>query len=465
MAGLFKGMASPSATSSIPKRVVTREYPENRDTLTFPERFRGQVVMPHDEQGDHNCTACTLCEKACPNGSISILTTKNIASKRVLGQFVYRLSSCTLCNLCIEACPFDAIKMGHGFEMASYDREDLDFDPQQEGGPLKWPCGDVFFYGVGAVLLALALVTVTARNLFRAALSLLGVLWCTAMLFILLKAEMVALVQVMVYIGGIMIFVLYAVLLTSELGGKMPRPSGFPAWPAACWPPSPSSPCCWPCPAGPRGPRWTSSVPAPRRRRPISPPSRPWASGSWIRVPDGFLIPFELISVVLLAAMVGAIALARQGGSRGRKAPREPGLLPGPVRGPVRHRRLRPAHAPQLHRRPHVPGTDGERGPHQLRRLRPLRRSPALVRGWRLSPPTASGTRERGRSSRSSPWASRRRKWPWPWPSSSPCTASAGTWTSPDWTASVDSAALRLDAAWTGRRRRASCCCPCCPSC
>ena len=84
---------------------------------------------------------------------------------------------------------------------------------------------DLFFYGVGGVLLALAILTVTARNLFRAALSLLGVLWCTAMLFILLKAEMVALVQVMVYIGGIMIFVLYAVLLTSELGGKMPRPS------------------------------------------------------------------------------------------------------------------------------------------------------------------------------------------------------------------------------------------------
>ena len=82
--------------------------------------------MPHDENNDHNCTACTLCEKACPNGSISILTTKNIASKRVLGQFVYRLSSCTLCNLCIEACPFDAIRMGHGFEMAGYTREELD---------------------------------------------------------------------------------------------------------------------------------------------------------------------------------------------------------------------------------------------------------------------------------------------------------------------------------------------------
>ena len=126
VAGLFKGMAVTLRYLVSPRKVVTRQYPENRETLAFPERFCGQVVMPHDEQGEHNCTACTLCEKACPNGSISILTTKNIASKRVLGQFVYRLSSCTLCNLCIEACPFDAIRMGHGFEMASYAREELD---------------------------------------------------------------------------------------------------------------------------------------------------------------------------------------------------------------------------------------------------------------------------------------------------------------------------------------------------
>lgn len=124
--GLVKGMNVTFRYFRKPSRVVTREYPENRDSLKFPERFRGQVVMPHDEQGEHTCTACTLCEKACPNGSISILTTKNIASKRVLGAFVYRLSSCTLCNLCIEACPFDAIRMGHGFEMATYTRDPLD---------------------------------------------------------------------------------------------------------------------------------------------------------------------------------------------------------------------------------------------------------------------------------------------------------------------------------------------------
>ncbi len=124
--GLFKGMNVTMRYFRKPSRIVTREYPENRGTLKMSERFRGQVVMPHDEKNEHTCTACTLCEKACPNGSISILTTKNLASKRVLGAFVYRLSSCTLCNLCIEACPFDAIRMGHGFEMATFTRDPLD---------------------------------------------------------------------------------------------------------------------------------------------------------------------------------------------------------------------------------------------------------------------------------------------------------------------------------------------------
>ena len=109
-----------------PKEIVTEEYPENRGTLVMHEAFRGKVVMPHDEQDEHKCTACTLCEKACPNGSISILVTKNEASQRVLGQFVYRFSQCTLCNLCVEACPFGAIEMDTSYETSVLDKTTLD---------------------------------------------------------------------------------------------------------------------------------------------------------------------------------------------------------------------------------------------------------------------------------------------------------------------------------------------------
>lgn len=178
---------------------------------------------------------------------------------------------------------------------------------------------DAFFHGVGALLLALALATVLARNLFRAALSLLGVLWCTAMLFLLLKAEMMALVQVMVYIGGIMIFVLYAVLLTSELGGRMPRPSGF----RAAWGLAAALACLAPLVGVAR---WTArstvEVVGPGAEPPIGNLAPLKALG--LRLldpgPDGFLVPFELISLVLLAAMVGAIALARHGAGAGEAA-------------------------------------------------------------------------------------------------------------------------------------------------
>jgi NADH-quinone oxidoreductase subunit J len=171
---------------------------------------------------------------------------------------------------------------------------------------------DLFFYGVGAALLGLALLTVTARNLFRAALALLGVLWCTAMLFILLKAEMVALVQVMVYIGGIMIFVLYAVLLTSELGGKMARPSllkvlgGLAASAAFLSMLLALSKRVSETTVDIVGP---GAVPDPANIASLK------VLGLRLLDPgaQGFLVPFELISILLLAAMVGAIAIARQG--------------------------------------------------------------------------------------------------------------------------------------------------------
>jgi len=123
---LFRGLTVTMGYLLNGKRVVTEEYPENRATLTMHGRFRGAVVMPHDENGDHNCTACGICEKACPNGSISVLATKSISGQRVLGRYVYRFSQCTLCNLCVESCPFDAIRMGQVYEAATTDKSTLD---------------------------------------------------------------------------------------------------------------------------------------------------------------------------------------------------------------------------------------------------------------------------------------------------------------------------------------------------
>jgi NADH-quinone oxidoreductase subunit I len=112
------------------KEKLTQQYPDNRDTLVLPERFRGEVIMPHDENNEHACTGCTACELACPNATIKIITKFDVdeatgKKKKAIDTFVYHLELCTMCNLCIEACPTDAIKMGQGFEHSVYDRSKL----------------------------------------------------------------------------------------------------------------------------------------------------------------------------------------------------------------------------------------------------------------------------------------------------------------------------------------------------
>jgi NADH-quinone oxidoreductase subunit I len=105
---------------------ITEQYPDNRLTLNLAERFRGEVVMPHDEQNEHACTGCTACELACPNGTIKIVTKQEITAegkkKKAIDTFVYHLELCTMCNLCVEACPTAAIKMDQTFEHSVFDR-------------------------------------------------------------------------------------------------------------------------------------------------------------------------------------------------------------------------------------------------------------------------------------------------------------------------------------------------------
>ena len=109
-----------------PWKIVTEQYPENKKTLKMHERYRGRLEMVEDEQGNNRCTACGMCERACPNASINVLSTKNIAGKKVLGRYVYHFASCTQCGLCVEACPFGAIVMSPAFEVATTDPSSLE---------------------------------------------------------------------------------------------------------------------------------------------------------------------------------------------------------------------------------------------------------------------------------------------------------------------------------------------------
>ncbi len=167
---------------------------------------------------------------------------------------------------------------------------------------------DALFYAVAAGILISATAVVTLRNLFHSALALLATLFASAALFLLLGAEMTALAQVLVYIGGILIFVLYAVFLTMDVGSKMSAAGKFKAALAL-----PVAAAVFALLAGP-GWRGASVMGGGIHGSPVQ---EGFASlralGSRLLDPgaNGFIVPFEIVSVLLLAALVGALAVVR----------------------------------------------------------------------------------------------------------------------------------------------------------
>ncbi len=109
---------------------VTEQYPENRKTLHISDRFRGTLTMPLDENGNHKCVACGLCQMACPNNTIHIesetVTDEETGrKKKVLVRYNYDLGACMFCQLCVNACAHDAIRFSTEFENAVFDRTKL----------------------------------------------------------------------------------------------------------------------------------------------------------------------------------------------------------------------------------------------------------------------------------------------------------------------------------------------------
>lgn len=119
-----------------PSTVITQQYPENRKTLKMFERYRAQLIMVHDEHGFHKCTACQLCQTACPNASIRVIRREKPATgKTELDTFIWRMDSCTFCNACVMVCPFSVLEMKGDFESSVYDRRLLAYNLTRYAGP------------------------------------------------------------------------------------------------------------------------------------------------------------------------------------------------------------------------------------------------------------------------------------------------------------------------------------------
>lgn len=159
----------------------------------------------------------------------------------------------------------------------------------------------VVFYILSVLVLASALLAVTSRKIFRSAIWLLFSLTGIAGLYFWLQMEFVAAVQIVVYVGGIVVLIIFSIFLTQQSGKDLPAPvrarSIFSLL-VVC-----------------AGFVLTCVL---LRGYAFPPAGRPTAIGSVDNIgaqllstkEHGYVLPFEVISLLLLAAMIGCIVIA-----------------------------------------------------------------------------------------------------------------------------------------------------------
>jgi len=162
---------------------------------------------------------------------------------------------------------------------------------------------EVMFYLIGAMILIFSVLTVTTRRILRAAVYLLFVLISTAGLYFMLNYNFLAAVQLTVYAGGIVVLIIFSILLTSHLSER-----------AVIAPLKQSILSALATLAGATLTLMTILRFAFVPNAGVDPQLNITDVGnslvSYNR--DGYALPFEVISVLLLAAMIGAIVVAKK---------------------------------------------------------------------------------------------------------------------------------------------------------
>jgi NADH-quinone oxidoreductase chain I len=118
---IFEGLVVTFA--NMLRKPITIQYPDRTEKPVhemLPERYRGFV-----ECDPGICTACKLCEQACPIDCIAIVVSKNAEGQRGMTEFAVDIGKCMYCGLCVEPCPTGAIRMTTQFEAATENYDDL----------------------------------------------------------------------------------------------------------------------------------------------------------------------------------------------------------------------------------------------------------------------------------------------------------------------------------------------------
>lgn len=176
----------------------------------------------------------------------------------------------------------------------------------------------IVFSIVAVVTLVSAFIVVTDRNLFHAAVALMLSFLGVAGFYVMLNAGFLAAAQLLVYIGAISILIIFAIMMTRRIMTTNESPVNsqwvgaliasvllFVLVAGAVW-------TVW----GPTGTVFTSpnvlAPPGPAQGVPDEVVANSVVElGRLFVSADGYVLPFELVSVLLLAALVGAIVVAR----------------------------------------------------------------------------------------------------------------------------------------------------------
>jgi NADH-quinone oxidoreductase subunit J len=159
---------------------------------------------------------------------------------------------------------------------------------------------EIAFVLIGIVALASALLVVTSRNLVHAALWLVVTLGALAGEYLLLTAEFLAWVQVLIYVGAVVVLLLFGLMLTRAPIGYSADLTGGNRWPAAAVAVATAATLV------------TVVVDAFRTAYiDLDGQSGGTATGMGEALFRYWVLPFEVLSVLLLAALVGAIVLSR----------------------------------------------------------------------------------------------------------------------------------------------------------
>ena len=161
---------------------------------------------------------------------------------------------------------------------------------------------DLVFYALSAFVLGTGILAVTTRQIFRAAIFLLFSLMGVAGIYFWMQMEFLAAVQIVVYVGGIVVLIIFSIFLTQKSGVEMPAPvSRRTLFSLLAVLAGAAYTCLLIYRNG-----FTANDAAGQLQVSVSD-----VGTQMLNVNDtGYALPFEVISILLLAAMIGCIVIA-----------------------------------------------------------------------------------------------------------------------------------------------------------